>query len=378
MKTMKRRAATILILAVGLVLARAAAPEPAVIRAAEGWVIFDPTKDGYAYRYGPSLIINPDGSMDAWFASPGGKGEDGKDQWDWIRHKQSADGGKTWGAETVVLKATAGSRDRQSVCDPGVIKLDGWYYLGVTSVEDPKGMCNEVFVARSKSPVGPFEKWNGRGWGGAPQPLLPFRKPADVWGLGEPSFVRKGATIFIYYTVISRDPAGQPINRTRVATAPANDPNWPAKMMPCGTAFEREEGEDSADVKFVDAFNAFVAVSTAKRFTTNSCLNVRWSLDGFAFSSPAHLTDNIKTRCHNVGISGTPEGHLDLNQKNCIAYAFSDGSRPGTSWAFWHTFLNPITFAAVNPRADAAQAQPTGGEPEKTKGSGEKIAPENK
>lgn len=74
-----------------------------------GRVIFDPTKDGHGYRYGPAMIINPDGSIDAWFASPGGKGKDGKYQWDWIRHKRSADGGKTWSAETVVLRATASS-----------------------------------------------------------------------------------------------------------------------------------------------------------------------------------------------------------------------------------------------------------------------------
>jgi hypothetical protein len=334
----------VLILAAGMAAADEKGPESVTVKASAGWVIFDPTEHtkevGY-YRYGPSMIINPDGSMDAWFASPGGN-----DQWDWIRHKRSPDGGKTWGAETVVLKPTEGSRDRQSVCDPGVIRFGGWYYLGVTAVEDPKGNCNEVFVARSQAPTGPFEKWNGAGWGGAPQPILPFRAPADVWGLGEPSFVRKGDTLFIYYTLWSREPDGKtPIYRTVVATAPANDPNWPAKVIPRGTAFERDEGEDSADVKFVDAYNAFIAVSTARRFTPASYINVRWSWDGFGFSSPAHLTENIKTRCHNAGISGTADGHIDLRQHNCIAYAFSDGTCPDPSWAFWCTFLNPITFA---------------------------------
>ena len=323
----------------------AVTPDPATIKATDGWVIFDPTKDGQAYRYGPSLIINPDGSIDAWFASPGGKGNDGSDQWDWIRHKHSADGGKTWTPENVVLKATEGSRDKISVCDPGIIKMDDWYYLGVTAAEDPKGMCNEVFVARSKSPIGPFEKWNGSGWGGAPQPILPFREPTDVWGLGEPSFVRKGDTLFIYYTEISRDAAGKSINRTLVATAPATDPNWPAKVTTRGSTFERDEAEDSADVKYVDEFKAFVAISTAKRLTPESYINVRWSTDGLQFSSPSHLTANIKPICHNVGVSGTPEGHLDLKQNNFISYAFADGSRPGGSWAFWHTFFNPITFS---------------------------------
>lgn len=35
--------------------------------AQDGWDIFT----GSGYRYGPSIIINDDGSIDAWFAAPG-------------------------------------------------------------------------------------------------------------------------------------------------------------------------------------------------------------------------------------------------------------------------------------------------------------------
>ena len=38
--------------------------EPLTVRASEGWVIFDPTKDGHAYRYGPSIIVNDDDTVD--------------------------------------------------------------------------------------------------------------------------------------------------------------------------------------------------------------------------------------------------------------------------------------------------------------------------
>jgi hypothetical protein len=44
------------------------------------------------HRYGPSIIINPDKSIDMWLASTGFS-----EQWDWIRHKRSIDGGKSWG-----------------------------------------------------------------------------------------------------------------------------------------------------------------------------------------------------------------------------------------------------------------------------------------
>jgi hypothetical protein len=341
-----------------IVLLSAAAHMPAqTIEPQPGWVIFDPSKategkPDHQYRYGPSLIVNDDGSIDAWFASPGGgAGPDGKAQWDWIRYKRSTDGGRTWTPEQVVLRPTPGSRDRMSVCDPAAIKLGDWYYLGVTAVEDWKGNCNEIFVARAKDPAGPYEKWNGTGWGGSPQPIIPFREPKDVWGVGEPSFVRKGDTLFIYYTMMSKLPDGKPSIRTLVATAPADAPDWPAKVTARGTAFERQPGEDSADVKFMDAFDSFVAISTARRMTPESYISVRWSRDGLQFSEPTRLTTNIQPNCHNAGISGTPDGHLDVGQTNYISYAFGDGSRPGTSWGFWHTFLNPITLTQESPAA---------------------------
>ena len=328
--------------AVLLLLANAAhgADSPRVI-AQPGWVIFDPTKDGFAYRYGPSIIASPDGKVDAWFASPGGDGPDGQPQWDWIRHRNSKDGGRTWSPETIVLKATPASRDRQSVCDPGAIKLGDWYYLGVTAVEDPKGMCNEVFAARSKSPAGPFEKWNGSGWGGSPMPILPFRSRADAWGLGEPSFVRVGNTLYIYYTENSRNEHG-PTSRTLVATAPADADDWPAHLTLKGDAFQRDKDEDSADVKYDDQSHRFVAISTAARMFPGSYINARWSTDGITFGSPTKIEGAVMDRCHNAGLSGTAEGHLLPGDHNFIAYAYSDGSRPGPSWAFWHTYLNPI------------------------------------
>jgi predicted GH43/DUF377 family glycosyl hydrolase len=339
---------TILFVAASLLYVGTAATQPIHIDSSEGWLIFDPSKDDPgAYRYGPSIIINEDDSIDIWFASPGGPGSDGVYQWDWIRHRRSEDGGKTWSAETIVLKANENSRDRMSVCDPGVIKFGGYYYLGVTAVEDTNGNCNEVFVARSKSPTGPYEKWNGFGWGGDPAPLVEFRSPEDVWGAGEPSFVKKDDTLFIYYTWWSRHGDGTPVEETRVATAPANDPNWPGKTTYRGVAFKREQAEDSTDVKYIDAAGKFLALATAKRFTTESYITVRESTDGISWSKPEEFRSNIKAKCHNMGVSGTPEGHIDINAKNFIAYAFADGTRPGVSWGYWHTFLNPVIISVA-------------------------------
>ncbi|CAF4032474.1 unnamed protein product, partial [Adineta steineri] len=41
----------------------------AVFKAQTGWDIYT----GGVYRYGPSIIENNDGSIDAWFAAPGGQ-----------------------------------------------------------------------------------------------------------------------------------------------------------------------------------------------------------------------------------------------------------------------------------------------------------------
>ena len=312
------------------------------INVSKGWNIFIPKKsDGH--RYGPSIMINPDKSVDLWFASTGGEGE-----WDWIRHRRSLDNGKTWSEETIVLRPTPDSKDRMSVCDPGVIKIGDFYYLGVTAVYDDKGRHNHVFVARSKSPTGPFEKWDGQGWGGSPEPIIQFSGPKDSWGAGEPSFIVHDQLLYIYYswtTAPAFSGAAEPeelISQTRVATAPADDLNWPGKITLQGIAFDRVQGEDSADIKYCNTFGKFISVSTANRFSDSSYIAVRTSTNGFNFSKPLKVKENIKTWCHNAGISGTPEGHFDVDNLNFISYAYS--AKGGMSWGFWHTFLNPVSI----------------------------------
>ncbi len=313
-----------------------------------GWDIFVPKK-GDGHRYGPSIIINSDKSIDLWFASTGGEGS-----WDWIRYRRSVDGGKTWSVETVVLKPTPKSADRMSVCDPGVIKLGDYYYMGVTAVYDDKGRHNYIFVARSLTPAGPYEKWNGHGWGGDPQPIIRYSGPKDAWGAGEPHFVSRDQCLYIYYSWTNSPafPAGEKpkkiINQIRVATAPVDDPNWPAKIAERGIAFDctggkEEGGEGASDVKYCDSLGKFIAVSIAGHFSPSSYVALRVSADGLRFGAPMKITENIKSWSHNIGISGTAEGHFNVDDNNFIAYAYSEP--PGFSWGFWHTFLNPLSIS---------------------------------
>ncbi len=335
---------------------------------AEGWVIFNPNRDGYAYRYGPSLMLHPDGTLDAWFASPGGwppLGERFPDwipaggaspagyvetrgdvfQWDWIRHKRSTDGGKNWSEETIVLRATPWSRDQYSVCDPGVIQMGDWFYMGVTAVDNLAGNRNEVFVARSRSATGPFEKWNGGGWGGKPMPIVVFRTPLKAWGAGEPSFVRVGETLFIYYTITSTELVNgerRPINRTMVATAPASRDDWPGHITFHGIGWDRLPNEDSADVKYIPAYRRFISVSTASRFSADAFIAVRTSVDGLRWSEPIAVKTNLRAWLHNCGLSAGPDGQIDIKGPVYLGYAYSD--QPGVNWGHWHTQLHPVVI----------------------------------
>ncbi len=305
----------------------------------EGWNIYDPTSEqGTAnYRYGPSMILNEDNSIDMWTCSPGS----GDHVWDYIRYKHSSDNGVTWGPEIVALQPTAGSVDSKSTCDPGVVKFGGYYYMAYTSTLNVFGMDNDIFVARATMPEGPYEKWNGSGWGGNPQPFIEFDDALiDTYGAGEPSLVVKDDTLYIYYTWMSRDPVtGKPNHQTRLLTASTTDANWPGNTVYRGIAIERgAEGEDSTDHKYVPSMGKFIALSTAKRFGPFSYLKLYESVDGLHYT-PATLPKNyINTFAHNAGITGNERGHFITTQNNRVAYAY------GTNWGYWYTSMNPISL----------------------------------
>ena len=317
------------------------------INAQPGWPIFTPSgpctdpQNGSEYRYGPSIIINDDDSIDVWFSSPGIHIDHVKTEFDWIRYNQSTDGGITWlyswdDPSSVVLVPSLGSADRYSCCDPGVTKFGGYYYIAYTSGNEV-GYCNDVFVARSTSATGPFQKWNGSGWGGDdPQPLIDWScvDPSE-WGASEPSFVVKDETLFIYYEWTEVG--------TRVATSSIYDPNWPSNVTFYDEpAIPKVLGEDSRDVKYIDALSMFVAVAVGERFSGDSYIHVWKSADGFSFISADEIRENLVAYAHNVGISGTCENHIDLNLDNFIAYGYGPySSNPPNCWP---TYLNPISI----------------------------------
>lgn len=282
----------------------------------------------WGYRYGPTMMNYADGSMDAWFAAPGAGGP-----WDFFTYRHSDDG-TNWSNEKVVLQPLADTMDYPSVCDPGSVYFNGYYYLGYTSTIYAEGICNNGFVARSKYPDGPYEKWNGSGWGGEPAPIIYYTGDKTGWGAGEMSFVEVDGTLYIYYTWKTPNE-----NTTRVSIADATDENWPATIQYKGVAMTYDVGanEDSADVKYVEDYGKFIAINTTRRMGPDSALQIWESNDGFTFYRTNELRTNVIYYCHNAGFMSRPNGHINLNDTLYLGYAYGGTSN---EWGKWSTRLH--------------------------------------
>lgn len=304
-----------------------------------GWDTYKPGRVYGGYRYGPSMILNDDGTIDLWSAANGTYGF-----WDAIAYSRLYKDGKIRGKETFVVKPTPGSQDDLSCCDPGVIKFGGYYYVGYTSTMDTRGVDNDVYVARSKKPGGPYEKWDGKGWGGDPVPLIDWQGDPNVGGAMEPAFVLMGDTLFIYSNW------GGPV---LVSTADATDENWPATVVKRGEAIPDTYGEigdvgDSKDVKYVDAFGRFVAVCTTRRFSDESYVSVWESFDGLTFRPSGFVKTNTAKKLHNCGISGRSDGHICEGDPVYLSYGYGPG------WGTWGTRMHKVTLSL----ADAPKTNP--------------------
>ena len=288
------------------------------IKAVDEGETFFYSSNGY-YRYGPSIIKYEDGSMDAWFSAPGNNST----QWDWITYRHSDDG-ENWSGEKTVLKPTAGSRDSCSVCDPGVIFFNDYYYLGYTSTDyyEGKGTNNSAFVARSKNPDGPYEKWNGEGWGGDPEPIIEYEGNPKGWGIGELSFVILENELYIYYTYFG-DTGGY----TSLAKADLSE-NWPLSIEEKGMVMGRTT-QDSLDVVYADDYQVFMAFSIENRMSQGSEVAVYISDNGNHFEKADSTKRYIEDYAHNMGIAKSKEGHLSCEDELLIGYAY------GKRWGRW-------------------------------------------
>lgn len=300
-----------------------------VVRTVEGKkkVIYEP--EGLGYRYGPSIMNHEDGSVDLWIASPGNSGS----EWDWIRYMHSDDG-ENWSDEQVVLRPTRNSKDQCSTCDPAVIFFNGYYYLGYTSTHDYErnGYDNSVFVARSENPDGLFEKWNGDGWGGDPEPIIEYDDDPDGWGIGEVSFVVKDDELYIYYTYNDG-------SKFSLYTARADlSEDWPKTIRDKQVAIE-SKGTDAVEVVYVEDIDTFLAFGINESLKSGSNVLVLQSKDGINFSKTAESECLIDEYSHSMGVEKDGLGHVKTGEELIIGYGF------GNIWAKWTGRLRAIVIS---------------------------------
>ena len=306
----------------------------------EGQTIYDPGDAAWGYRYGPSMLYNEDGVLEGWFSGP----PDYSGTWDVLFYRYSTDYGKTWSEEVVGVEPIKGSREEYSCCDPGFIKMDGYYYALYTSTIESQGRYNDVYGARSTSPVGPWEKWNGSSWGGDdPQPMVMYGSDVEHYGIGEPSAVVVNGKIYLYYTYKGRLGNGQVVNQTRVAIGDATDPNWPATLKEAGVCVGgKNSEEDSLDVKYIPDYKLWVGVTTCKRFSKQSYIQIYQSFDGVTFYEAYQVNDDLaQPRLHNIGMTGDGLGHIDLSIPQFVCYAYA---KTGLDWGRWSTEINQINW----------------------------------
>lgn len=248
--------------------------------------------------------------------------------WDQASYQTSTDGGRTWSAEVMSLLPTEFTSDHYSVCDPGVAFWNGYYYIGYTSTENPAMTQNNVYVARGKSPLGPWEKWEGNGWGTQPVPVIHYDGDPTAFGAGEPSIVVLDNTIYFYYSWNDEGVT------TRVATASADDPDWPGNLTLHGVAMDKSAiaGADHSDVKYRKDIGKFQAIHTASRMTEDGYIVLWQSDDGMTFKKIADIHDNVMPGIHNCGWSGDHKGHIAPGNRQYISYAYGIGT-----WGQWNT-----------------------------------------
>jgi len=295
--------------------------------------------DDTSYRYGPALIRYQGDNLHFWACS---EGDADAYVADYIRYRHSSNGGESWSEEVIALAPTPGSEDGWAICDPNVVKVDGYFYMAYTATDNSfgAGLNNHVFIARSLRPDGGFEKWNGAGWGGLPQPIIRYTGPVNQWGLGEPNMVVKNNTLYLYYT------EDEGTAKTRVATATIGGSNWPSTLLDRGYAINpRNSAEDQTDVKYLPEINRFIATAVANRFSAGSYLHVWESTNGFNFVpvSDDIITNNMQPFAHNLGMSGNYHGHAKMGAYEYISYAYTG---PDGDFGRWNTWLSKVTISA--------------------------------
>lgn len=312
-----------------------------IICANTGKVIYTPPESTqYAYRYGPAILIDGD-RIDIWASAPPLISNGVRYGNDSIEYIRSEDGGKTWTEWKTVLYPTLNSEDKWSTCDPGAFKYGDYYYVGYTGSpefrtnpdKDPE--VNNLFIARAKNPEGPYEKWNGSGWGGNPYAIT--RYSGDGVGCSMPSFTVKGDKLYMYYVDQTEDHQDwNSYGNISVSVFPLTDPNWPGKLISNNRCTNEPE-----EVRYCPSIGKFIGFQLKGGWDYDSYVGVFESTDGVKFTKTSSFRNNFPNYSHNIGVSGNNLGQLDLNVQNYIGTAYTPTGDQAW-WGHWHTKFIPL------------------------------------
>ena len=300
-----------------------------------GWQVYP----GGSYHYGPTIMIEDNTTIHMWTCTPG----TGPLAWDFIRYHYSNDNGHTWSADEIALTPTSGTLDTYSVCDPSVVKIGAYYYIGYTSTANPTGAQNQVFLTRSLTPNGNYQKWNGSGWDSShPQPIVAYHGSPTAYGIGEPSLVLKDDLVYVYYSDYDNTGTYTELSLARLNST--NQDTWPLDLQYKGHVIYRRTSlnEDSTDIKWCPELELFIGVTTINRFSSQATVGVYQSTDqsGLQFQPTPYIGARVQEGAHNIGITGSTAGWFHLqNQTHFVSYAYQPA---GSSWANWPTFSTPI------------------------------------
>lgn len=265
-----------------------------------------------------------DGSLDAKLAYEADDIRSGS-CYNTIYHQSSANG-KDWAAPTQVMIGDYGAGDQVFCHEPSLVKAGEYYYaVYLGAVIEHYNLC----IARSKNADGPWEKWNGTGWGGKAKDLRIGGYVAKY-----PSVLIKDNTVYIYaFGYEDSEDEGN----FRLVTAPLGE-NWPAQLEDQGEIASVKEGgvNQKFIVKYCDDINEFIGtVSKALGDDKYEC-NVWESADGKNFTKVG-VMPGLAEGANDVQFSGDELGHINVNKQQYLGYYHG-------AFAGWSAALAPLTI----------------------------------
>lgn len=167
----------------------------------------DPIEENF-YNYAPTIILEGNDTLHIWYCS----NLIGGNVTDYVAYRRGTllgDGTWNFSEKEIVLAPTQGTWDERHICDPSVIRGEFTYheetytylmaYLGCITNDSSR---NEVGIAVSKEPNGPWIKIDEINPIANYYTSLEYTNDQWTWGFGQPSLVsvNKKGQVLLFYT----------------------------------------------------------------------------------------------------------------------------------------------------------------------------------